>query len=157
VQSLGSGFLIDPAGYIITNEHVVQRAAEMKIHVTTSDGKTYDARYIAGDSERDLALIKIENKGQFSFISLNDLSPNLLGETVLVLGNPLGYGISVSRGILSANKRTIVMENLEFKDLVQTDAAINPGNSGGPVIDLSGKLVGISSVKMAYTPQGVPT
>src|SRR5207302_8115929 len=76
---------------------------------------------------------------------------------VLVLGNPLGYGISVSRGILSANKRTIVMENLEFKDLVQTDAAINPGNSGGPVIDLSGKLVGISSVKMAYTPQGVPT
>src|SRR6476659_1507248 len=100
LQSLGSGFIIDPAGYIITNQHVVERAADLKIHVTAHDGKTYRAHYIAGDGKTDLAFIKID---------------------------------------------------------VQTDAAINPGNSGGPVVDLSGRLVGIASAKMAFTPQGVPT
>ncbi len=157
VQSLGSGFVIDPAGYIVTNEHVVQRAADLKIQVTTTDGKTYDAKYIAGDPAADLALIKIESKTPLPFISLTDLSPNLLGQTVLALGNPLGYGISVSRGIVSATKRSIAVEDIEYKDLIQTDAAINPGNSGGPLIDIGGKLIGISSAKMAFTPQGVPT
>lgn len=157
VQSLGSGFLVDPAGYIVTNEHVVERAADMKIYVTTSDGKTYEARYISGDPSRDLAFIKIESPERFPFISLDDLSPNMLGQSVLAVGNPLGYGLSVSRGILSALNRTITIDQNEYKDLLQTDAAINPGNSGGPLIDLNGKLVGVNSVKMAYTPQGVPT
>lgn len=157
VQSLGSGFIADPAGYIVTNEHVVERAADLKISVTTADGVTYEAKYIAGTRESDLALIKIEPKEPLPFIDVNDLSPNLLGQTVLVLGNPLGYGSSVSRGILSAQKRAITIDEVEFKDLLQTDAAINPGNSGGPLVDLAGKLVGVSSVKMAYTPQGVPT
>ena len=157
VQSLGSGFLVDPAGYIVTNEHVVQRAADLKIQVTLADGNTYSARYIAGDPSADLAFIKIEGKTPFPFINLNDLSPNLLGQTTLALGNPMGYGLSVSRGILSATNRTVTMEESEFKNLIQTDAAINPGNSGGPIIDLSGKLIGVSSVKMAFTPQGVPT
>ena len=75
----------------------------------------------------------------------------------MAVGNPLGYGLSVSRGILSAQKRSVTLEEVEYKDLIQTDAAINPGNSGGPLIDISGKLVGVNSVKMAYTPQGVPT
>ncbi|MDB6152835.1 MAG: Peptidase chymotrypsin/Hap [Chthoniobacteraceae bacterium] len=157
VQSLGSGFIVDPAGYIVTNEHVVERAADLKISVTTPDGKTYDARYITGAPETDLAFLKIESKTPLPFISPNDLSPNLLGQTVLVLGNPLGYGSSVARGILSAKGRTIAVQNTEYKDLIQTDAAINPGNSGGPLVDLSGKLIGVSSVKMAFTPQGVPT
>lgn len=157
VQSLGSGFIVDPAGYIITNEHVVERAADLKISVTLADGKTYDATYITGASDIDLALIKIESKTPFPFINPNDLSPNLLGETVLVLGNPLGYGSSVARGILSAKGRTISVNEVEYKDLLQTDAAINPGNSGGPIVDIAGKLVGVSSVKMAFTPQGVPT
>ena len=157
VQSLGSGFIVDPNGYIVTNEHVVQRAADLKISVTTNDGKTYIAKYIAGSPETDLAFLKIESKEKFPFIELADLSPNLLGQTVLVLGNPLGYGSSVARGILSAKARAVTVENKDYKDLVQTDAAINPGNSGGPVVDLAGKLVGVSSVKMAFTPQGVPT
>jgi serine protease Do len=157
VQSLGSGFIIDPAGYIVTNEHVVERAADLKIQVTTTDGKTYEAKYLTGDADADLALIKIESPQPLPFVSLEDLSPNLLGQSLLVLGNPLGYGSSVSRGILSALKRDITINDFEFKDLLQTDAAINPGNSGGPLIDLQGKLVGVASVKMAFTPQGVPT
>ena len=156
VMSLGSGFLVDPEGYIVTNQHVVERAADLKIQVTTTDGNTYEAKYIAGDEKADLALIKIEGATPFPFISLNDLSPNLLGQTVLALGNPLGYGASVSRGILSALHRDMTVEDNEYKDLIQTDAAINPGNSGGPLIDISGKLVGISSVKMSFTPQGLP-
>ena len=157
VQSLGSGFIVDPAGYIVTNEHVVERAAELKISVTTTDGKTYSARYITGDPETDLAFLKIDSKEPLPFVSLTDLSPNLLGQSVLVLGNPLGYGSSVARGILSAKKRTVTLNDTEYKNLIQTDAAINPGNSGGPLVDLNGKLIGVSSVKMAFTPQGVPT
>src|SRR5213082_3528407 len=157
LQSLGSGFIIDSAGYIVTNQHVVERAADLKIQVTANDGKTYNAHYIAGDDKTDLAFIKIDAKAAFPFISLDNISPNLLGETVIVVGNAVGYGSSISRGVLSAVKRNITIENTEYKDLVQTDAAINPGNRGGPVIDISGRLVGISSAKMAFTPQGVPT
>jgi serine protease Do len=157
LQSLGSGFIIDPTGYIITNQHVVERAADLKIHVTTHDGKTYRAHYIAGDDKTDLAFIKIDAQSDFPFINLENISPNLLGETVIVVGNAVGYGSSISRGVLSAVKRNITVDETEYKDLVQTDAAINPGNSGGPVIDLSGRLVGIASAKMAFTPQGVPT
>src|SRR5436853_3643227 len=157
LQSLGSGFIVDPAGYIVTNQHVVERAADLKIHVTTDDGKTYNAHYITGDDKTDLAFIKIDAETAFPFINLDNISPNLLGQTVIVVGNAVGYGSSISRGVLSAVKRDITVDDTEYKGLVQTDAAINPGNSGGPVIDLSGRLVGISSAKMAFTPQGVPT
>src|SRR5438874_9851097 len=157
LQSLGSGFIVDPAGYIVTNQHVVERAADLKIKVTTNNDKTYSAHYITGDDKKDLAFIKIDSKDSFPFINLDNISPNLLGETVLVVGNAVGYGSSISRGVLSATKRDISIDNVDYKNLVQTDAAINPGNSGGPVIDISGRLVGISSAKMAFTPQGVPT
>jgi S1-C subfamily serine protease len=157
LQSLGSGFIVDPAGYIITNQHVVDRAADLKIEVTLSDGKTVNARYITGDEKKDLAFIKIDAKDPLPFISLDNLSPNLLGQTVIVVGNALGYSGSISRGVLSGMKREITIGEIEYKNLLQTDAAINPGNSGGPVVDLSARLVGVSSAKMAFTPQGVPT
>src|SRR6184192_3417562 len=157
LQSLGSGFIVDPSGYIVTNQHVVERAADLKIHVTTNDGKTYNAHYITGDDKTDLAFIKIDAETAFPFINLENISPNLLGQTVIVVGNAVGYGSSISRGVLSAVKRNITVDETDYKDLVQTDAAINPGNSGGPVIDLSGRLVGVASAKMAFTPQGVPT
>jgi serine protease Do len=157
VQSLGSGFIVDGDGHIVTNQHVVERAADLKIKVTTNDEKTYSAHYITGDDKTDLAFIKVDAPGPFPFINLDNLSPNLLGETVLVVGNAVGYGSSISRGVLSATKRDITIDNIDYKNLVQTDAAINPGNSGGPVIDISGRLVGVSSAKMAFTPQGVPT
>ncbi len=159
--SLGSGFLIDEDGSIVTNEHVVERAADLKIKVIFSDGTVAPARYIAGDAKADLALIRVDRKDHdgkpFPFINLRNISPCLLGETVLVLGNPLGYNSSVSRGILSANEREVTVEGNIYKHLIQTDAAINPGNSGGPLVDLGGKLVGISSVKLSFTSQGTPT
>lgn len=157
LQSLGSGFIVDPAGYIVTNQHVVERAADLKIEVMMNDGKTVTARYITGDEKKDLALIKIDAKEPLPFISLDHPSPNLLGQTVLVVGNALGYTSSISRGVLSGMKRDITIDEVEYKNLLQTDAAINPGNSGGPLIDLSGRLIGVSSAKMAFTPQGVPT
>jgi len=157
INGMGTGVLLDPRGYIVTNQHVVERAADLKIQVTTNDSKTYKANYITGNDKTDLAFIKIDAKTAFAFINLDDISPNLLGETVIVVGNAVGYGSSISRGVLSAVKRDITIDNVEYKDLVQTDAAINPGNSGGPVIDLSARLVGISSAKMAFTPQGIPT
>ncbi len=160
IQSLGSGFLVDAQGSIVTNEHVVERAADLKIQVTFADGSSYPAHYVSGDAKADLALIKIEAKDRnkpFPFINLSNASPSLLGQTVLVLGNPLGYNSSVARGILSAKDREITIENNVYSHLVQTDAAINPGNSGGPLIDLAGRLVGVSSVKLAFTPQGTPT
>lgn len=157
LQSLGTGFFVDPNGYIVTNQHVVERAADLKIEVVTNDEKTYSAHYITGDDKKDLAFIKVDGKSDFPFIDLNNVSPNLLGQTVIVVGNAVGYGSSISRGVLSAMRRDITIDNVEYKNLIQTDAAINPGNSGGPVIDLSGRLVGVSSAKMAFTPQGVPT
>src|SRR5438132_3921220 len=110
LQSLGSGFIVDPAGYIVTNQHVVERAADLKIHVTTDDGKTYNAHYITGDDKTDLAYIKIDANAAFPFISLENISPNLLGETVIVVGNAVGYGSSISRGVLSAAKRNITVD-----------------------------------------------
>ena len=157
LQSLGTGFFVDGSGYIVTNQHVVERAADLKIQVVTNDEKTYNAHYITGDDKKDIAFIKVDGKSNFPFIDLNNISPNLLGQTVIVVGNAVGYGSSISRGVLSAMRRDITIDNIEYKNLIQTDAAINPGNSGGPVIDLSGRLVGVSSAKMAFTPQGVPT
>jgi S1-C subfamily serine protease len=157
LQSIGSGFMVDGAGHIVTNQHVVDRAADLKIEVLTHDGKTHRARFVTGDDKTDLAFIKIETDKPLPFVDLNHLSPNLLGQTVMVVGNALGYGSSISRGVLSGVKRDITIEEITYSDLLQTDAAINPGNSGGPVIDINGALVGVSSAKMAFTPQGVPT
>lgn len=140
----GSGFFVTADGYVVTNEHVTEGATKGGITVTTQDGKTYAARLISDNKERDLALLKIEAKEPLPFIRLDDLSPNLLGQTVFAIGNPQGLGMSVSRGILSARARTLRMDGEEFPDLLQTDAAINSGNSGGPIVDLAGKLVGVS-------------
>src|SRR3989440_5989296 len=113
LQSLGSGFIVDPAGYIVTNQHVVERAADLKIHVTTDDGKTYNAHYITGDDKTDLAFIKIDAETAFPFINLDNISPNLLGQTVIVVGNAVGYGSSISRGVLSGVKRNITNDDIE--------------------------------------------
>jgi S1-C subfamily serine protease len=150
VRSLGSGFFVHPDGYILTNEHVVERAEGLKIKVTMANGKTYDAKYIVGDADRDLALIKVEDSDKFPFVDTAKLSPNYIGQTCIAIGNPIGYQSSVSAGILSAKNRSVG----SMSGLLQTDAAINPGNSGGPLVDISGKLVGVNSMKISYTGSG---
>lgn len=149
VRSLGSGLLVHPDGFIVTNHHVVERASQnVRIKVILSDRSDYEADLIRADEDLDLALIKIRRGEKFPYLDLSSLSPNLLGQPVVAIGNPVGYESSVSRGILSAKGRTVQVGNMIFDGLLQTDAAINPGNSGGPLIDLKGRLVGINSVKM---------
>jgi serine protease Do len=157
VRSLGSGLIVDPEGYVVTNHHVVARARNTKIQITLEDQKSFEAKLVRTIPELDLALIKITPNGEekdqvFNALSLNQLSPNLLGQTVIVIGNPVGYESSVSKGILSAKDRSITLEGITYDNLLQTDAAINPGNSGGPLVDIDGNLVGISSSKLGATP-----
>jgi len=155
VRNLGSGLLVSPNGYIVTNQHVVERAAKLKIKVTLANGKETEAVLLRDDDLMDLALIKIESQEPLPYLSLDQLSPNLLGQTVLVLGNPVGYESSVSAGILSAKDRTLTINDLTMEGLLQTDAAINAGNSGGPLVDAEGNLVGLSSAKMSVA-QNLP-
>jgi serine protease Do len=150
-QSIGSGLLISPDGYILTNAHVVALAeAEKLVHVTLDSGSKYEAQIVEADDDKDMALLKIEDKTmQFPYFDLSYVSPNHLGETVVALGSPAGYQRSVSHGILSAKDRTFTVDDRTYNNLIQTDAAINPGNSGGPLVDLNGGLVGINSAKLA--------
>ena len=155
VRNLGSGLIVSPDGYIVTNQHVANREANPKIRVTLVNGKDYEAVLLRDDDLQDLALIKVDAKEPLPFLNLEKLSPNLLGQTVLVLGNPVGYENSVSAGILSAKDRTLAIGDLTMEGLLQTDAAINPGNSGGPLVDGEGNLVGLSSAKMSIA-QNLP-
>jgi serine protease Do len=151
VHSLGSGLLVSPEGYIVTNHHVVQMADPEKIRVTLSNGSLYQARLLSSDPDKDLALLKVEDKNPFPYMDMQTTSPNLLGETVIALGNPVGFQNSVSHGILSAKNRTFSAEGVTMEGLLQTDAAINPGNSGGPLVDINGNLAGINSAKFTGT------
>lgn len=143
---LGSGVIIDPAGLVLTNYHVVQRAGSIEIRLW--NGKSYPALLVGYDQPNDLCLLRL--KGDFSeedsltsasFALSEDL---LLGETVISIGNPFGLEHSVSSGVLSAFNRSLTEGNISFADIIQTDAAINPGNSGGPLINLDGNLIGIN-------------
>ena len=144
LRNLGSGLIVSPDGYIVTNQHVANRETNPKIRVTLVNGKDYEAVLLRDDDLQDLALIKVATKEPLPFLGLEKLSPNMLGQTVLVLGNPVGYENSVSAGILSAKDRTLTIGDLTMEGLLQTDAAINPGNSGGPLVDGEGNLVGLS-------------
>ena len=142
--SVGSGFVIHPAGYIITNAHVVMRTAERK--AIFADGSEYEARIIATDARRDLALLKIDAKKTLQPIALGTSSDLMVGERVIAIGNPFGYENTVTTGVVSALKRTLeVSRDAELKNLIQTDASINPGNSGGPLLNILGELVGINT------------
>ncbi|MFQ3671121.1 MAG: trypsin-like peptidase domain-containing protein [Verrucomicrobiia bacterium] len=152
VRSLGSGLIVSPDGYIVTNAHVVQRAREVTIKVTLHDKTDHEARVLRAVEDLDLALIKIDSNRPLAHFDLNRLSPNLLAQTVVAIGNPVGYESSVSKGILSARDRTLRFGDMVMEGLLQTDAAINPGNSGGPLIDGAGQLVGLSTAKMGTVP-----
>lgn len=142
-QSLGSGVIIDPSGYILTNYHVIERAST--IRVTLADRQTYLARVVAGDELNDLALIRIEAGRPLQAIRMAADGDLMLGESVIVLGNPFGLGHSVTVGVLSAKDREARHQGeVIFQDILQTDAAVNPGNSGGPLLNLDGDLIGLN-------------
>lgn len=143
--SLGSGCIIDPSGLIVTNAHVVYRA--IKINVTLHDGRRYLAEVLAADDLNDLALLKINGvNGDLKPIPLAEPGDLLLGETVIVLGNPFGLGSTISQGVLSAVGRKVTHnEQVVFSDLLQTDAAVYPGSSGGPLINITGSMIGINT------------
>lgn len=139
--SLGSGFVIDPAGYIVTNNHVIEDSSD--ITVTLQEGTEYSAKLIGTDPKTDLALLKVEAKVPLAFVAWGDSDKARVGDWVLAVGNPFGLGGSVTTGIVSARSRDI--HEGPFDDFLQIDAAINQGNSGGPTFDMNGDVVGINT------------
>jgi serine protease Do len=127
---LGSGFIIDSRGYIVTNNHVVDKAIE--INISRADGKVYKGRKIAADESLPTVILRRED----------DL---LIGETVLAIGSPFGYQQTLTDGIVSAVHRDLIIDNNKFPNLIQISAPINPGNSGGPLLNINGEVVGINT------------
>ncbi|HEC27308.1 MAG TPA: Do family serine endopeptidase [Gammaproteobacteria bacterium] len=140
-NSLGSGVIINPDGYILTNNHVIQGADT--IQVSLKDGRSSTARVIGTDPETDIALLKID-LNNLPVITIGDSEQLEIGDVVLAIGNPFGVGQTVTMGIVSATGRTRLGINT-FENFIQTDAAINPGNSGGALVDAYGKLIGINT------------
>lgn len=143
VNGMGTGVVIDPRGYAVTNFHVVDGVRE--IEVTLASGRTVAARLISHDRRTDLAVIKIDTVDPLPVIQLGTSDDLLTGETVLALGNAFGYEHTVTRGIISALHRNVdVSPTQRYEDLIQTDASINPGNSGGPLLNIHGEMIGIN-------------
>jgi len=156
-QSLGSGVLITPDGYVLTNEHVVEGASA--IRVTLVDGRGLDAEVVGADVENDLALLRLKLKPGAKILPslrLRKRSDLMVGETVVAIGNPFGLQSTVTRGVISALNRTVSSQESgrTYADFIQTDASINPGNSGGALVDMDGGLAGINTAIIASA-QGI--
>jgi serine protease Do len=143
-RSLGSGVIIDPKGYILTNGHVVAKAVRVK--VTLIDNREYEGQVVGADSKSDLAVIKIDPDRPLPYVKMGRSDDLMIGETVVAIGNPFGLKHTVTTGIISALDRTIrASERQVFNDFIQVDASINPGNSGGPLLNINGSLIGINT------------
>lgn len=141
-SGLGSGVIIDPNGYIVTNHHVIDGADQIKVDL--SDDRTLDAKVVGTDPPSDLAVLKVE-ASNLPVIPLGDSDRTRVGDVVLALGNPLGVGQTVTMGIISAKGRQTGLSNGAFEDFLQTDAPINRGNSGGALVSTNSELIGINS------------
>ncbi len=141
VQSLGSGFIIDASGYVVTNNHVIEEADE--IEVIMQDGTSLKAELVGRDPKTDIAVLKVSADEDLPFVRFGDSNDLRVGDWVLAIGNPFGLGGSVSAGIVSARHRRINAG--PYDDFIQTDAAINRGNSGGPLFDTDGRVVGVNT------------
>jgi len=152
VEGAGSGFVIDPQGYILTNFHVVQEA--QSIEVVLGDQSRYPAKFIGADQRNDVALIRVDPKGKkLASLPLGDSATLQVGQKVLAIGNPFGFQSTLTTGVVSALGRTVQTSQTTFIDeAIQTDASINRGNSGGPLINTHGQVIGINSA--IYTPSG---
>ncbi len=143
VNGMGTGVVIDPRGYILTNHHVVDGVR--RINVTLAAGQTYVAKVVARDKETDLAIIFISTPKALPVVRLGTSQDLMPGETVIAVGNAFGYEHTVTTGIISALHRNVqVNETQQYLDLIQTDASINPGNSGGPLLNIDGEMIGVN-------------
>ncbi len=146
-HGVGSGVIITRNGYILTNDHVVDRAKEVK--VTLTDGREFIAKVIGGDSKTDVAVVKVDSDN-LPVVPMADSSNVKVGDVVLAVGNPFGVGQTVTEGIVSAvNRGDMGLE--DYEDFIQTDAAINPGNSGGALVDIDGRLIGINTAILSHS------
>jgi Do/DeqQ family serine protease len=150
--SLGSGFVFDERGYVLTNYHVVERGS--RVQVSFDDGSDYTARVVGTDPGGDLAVLKIQADKKFPAAPVGTSSDLLLGEPAIAIGNPFGLNQSVSIGVISALHRPVHAEGRSYYDFIQTDASINPGNSGGPLLNADGNVIGVCSAVLA-TGQGI--
>src|SRR5262249_29401120 len=140
VNGMGTGIIIDPRGYIVTNQHVVEDVNVIRIRL--SDGSAHNARVLARDQEGDLAILKIDTNRPLPTIPLGTATDLMVGETVIAVGNAYGYEHTVTVGVVSAIKRDVTLnKDISYKSLIQTDASINPGNSGGPLLNINGELI----------------
>jgi S1-C subfamily serine protease len=148
----GSGSIIDPRGYVLTNHHVVEGA--YRVHITLYDGSQYEGTVEGADRENDLAVLKFDpGEKQLTTIPFGSSDDLRVGQHVLAIGNPFGYDRTLTTGIVSGLGRPVrTAERLVIRDMIQTDASINPGNSGGPLLDADGRMIGINT--MIYSPSG---
>jgi serine protease Do len=142
-RSLGSGVLVDESGIVVTNEHVIVHASE--IRVLLADERQYKATLVGANSDSDLAVLRIESDDPLPYVPLPKSDDILIGETVVAIGNPFGLSHTVTVGVVSAVGRTIQAADIIYHDFIQTDASINPGNSGGPLVNVDGRLIGINT------------
>ncbi len=145
VQGQGSGFVISADGYLLTNNHVVDGAKEVKVKF--SDGHEHTAKVVGADADSDVALLKIDGEKAFPYLELGTRAAPKVGDWVVAVGNPLGLGHTVTAGIVSGMGRNI--PDLPLEEFIQTDASINPGNSGGPLIGVDGRVVGMNTAIVA--------
>jgi serine protease Do len=143
INGMGTGVIIDPRGYIVTNQHVVEDVSLIRVRL--ADGTAASARVVARDTEGDLALLKIDVTKPLAVMPMGTATDLMVGETVIAIGNAYGYEHTVTVGVVSAIKRDVTLnKEVSYKSLIQTDASINPGNSGGPLLNVNGELIGIN-------------
>ena len=153
VNGMGTGIVVDPRGYILTNYHVVEGVR--RIRVTLANNQAYIARLVANDPATDLAIIKIPVSYPMQVVKVGSSRDLMTGETVIAVGNAYGYEHTVTTGIVSAQHRNVQVNDVQsYKDLIQTDASINPGNSGGPLLNIDGDMIGIN-VAVRVGAQGI--
>jgi Do/DeqQ family serine protease len=153
VTSLGSGVIVSPEGYVLTNNHVVERGTRLRVGLL--DGREFTARVVGADPSSDLAVLKLQTNERLPFVPAGRSDDLMIGETVIAIGNPFGLSHTVTTGVVSAVHRNFKAGDRTLFDFIQTDASINPGNSGGPLLDIDGRLIGINTAILGDRNAGI--